>query len=248
MLGAVAGDIIGSPYEWSNTGDRYFELGRGTRGWYRGREVTYHPRFTDDTVMTLAVARWLMSDKDMNASRLISIMQSMGQEYIDRGFAPMFRKWIESDQPHPYSSLDNGAATRVSPVALTAHSLPEAITVARMAAEVSHAHPEEIKGAEAMAQAVWMAQHGRSRGDIRFAISHDYGYDLSMPEDEMMSLLAGCIKEPEKTRDSSISVKQEGLIIPARTLCRQPSGPFWQATASRMPSGEPSHLAVILTP
>ena len=105
MLGAVAGDIIGSPYEWSNTGDRYFEFGRGTRGWYRGREVTYHPRFTDDTVMTLAVARWLMSDKDMNASRLISIMQSMGQEYIDRGFAPMFRKWIESDQPHPYSSL-----------------------------------------------------------------------------------------------------------------------------------------------
>lgn len=94
MLGAVAGDIIGSPYEWSNTGDRYFELGRGTRGWYRGREVTYHPRFTDDTVMTLAVARWLMSDKDMNASRLISIIQSMGQEYIDRGFAPVFRKWL----------------------------------------------------------------------------------------------------------------------------------------------------------
>ena len=196
MLGAVAGDIIGSPYEWSNTGDRYFELGRGTRGWHRGREVTYHPRFTDDTVMTLAVARWLMSGEDMNASRLISIMQSMGQEYIDRGFAPMFRKWLESDQPHPYNSLDNGAATRVSPVALTAHSLPEAITVARMTAEVSHAHPEGIKGAEAMAQAVWMAQHGRSREDIRFAISHDYGYDLSMPEDEMMSLLAGCIKEP----------------------------------------------------
>ena len=196
MLGAVAGDIIGSPYEWNNTGDRYFELGRGTRGWFRGKEVTYHPRFTDDTVMTLAVARWLMSDTDRNASRLISIMQSMGQEYIDRGFSPMFRKWIESDNPRPYSSYGNGAAMRVSPVALTVQSLPEVIAMARMTAEVSHVHPEGIKGAEAMAQAVWMARHGRSKDDIRFAMSHDFGYDLEMPEDEMMSLLAGCIMEP----------------------------------------------------
>ena len=97
MLGAVAGDIIGSPYEWNNTQDRYFELCRGTRGWFRGREVTFHPRFTDDTVMTLAVARWLMNDSDRNASNLIRIMQSMGREYIDRGFAPMFKRWIESD-------------------------------------------------------------------------------------------------------------------------------------------------------
>ena len=73
MLGAVAGDIIGSPYEWNNTQDRYFELCRGTRGWFRGREVTYHPKFTDDTVMTLAVARWLMNDHERNASSLISI-------------------------------------------------------------------------------------------------------------------------------------------------------------------------------
>ena len=86
MLGAVAGDIIGSPYEWNNTNDRYFELCRGTRGWFRGREVTYHPKFTDDTVMTLAIARWLMADEDRSASRLIKFMQSMGREYIDRGF------------------------------------------------------------------------------------------------------------------------------------------------------------------
>ena len=196
MLGAIAGDIIGSPYEWNNTNDRFFELCRGTRGWFRGHEVTYHPKFTDDTVMTLAVARWLMSDKDRSASRLIAIMQSMGREYIDRGFAPMFKRWLQSDDPRPNNSYGNGGAMRVSPVAMTAQSLPEAIALARMTAEVSHSHPEGIKGAEAMAQAVWMANHGRSKDDIRFAMEHDFGYDLSMSEDDMKALLAGCIKEP----------------------------------------------------
>ena len=196
MLGAVAGDIIGSPYEWNNTQDRYFELCRGTRGWFRGREVTFHPKFTDDTVMTLAVARWLMNDPDRKASNLIRIMQSMGREHIDSGFAPMFKRWIESDNPRPNNSYGNGAAMRVSPVAMVAESLPEAINLARLTAEVSHSHPEAIKGAEAMAQAVWMARHGRSKDDIRFAISNDFGYDLSMPENEMVSLLAGCVKEP----------------------------------------------------
>lgn len=196
MLGAIAGDIIGSPFEWNNTNDRFFELCRGTRGWYRGREATFHPKFTDDTVMTLAVARWLMSDKDRSASRLIAIMQSMGREYIDRGFAPMFKRWLQSDDPRPNNSYGNGAAMRVSPVAMTAQSLPEAIALARMTAEVSHSHPEGIKGAEAMAQAIWMANHGRSKDNIRFAMEHDFGYDLTMPEEEMRSLLAGCIKVP----------------------------------------------------
>ena len=196
MLGAVAGDIIGSPYEWNNTQDRFFELCRGTRGWFRGREVTYHPKFTDDSVMTLAIARWLMNDPDRKASNLIHVMQSMGREYINSGFAPMFKRWLLSDDPRPYNSYGNGAAMRVSPVAMVADSLPEAINLARMTAEVSHSHPEGIKGAEAMAQAVWMARHGRSKGDIRFAISNDFGYDLAMPENEMVSLLAGCVKEP----------------------------------------------------
>ena len=196
MLGAVAGDIIGSPYEWNNTQDRYFELCRGIRGWFRGREITFHPKFTDDTVMTLAVARWLMSDGDRNASRLIQVMQSMGREYIDSGFAPMFKRWILSEDPRPNNSYGNGAAMRVSPVAMVAGSLPEAITLARLTAEVSHIHPEGVKGAEAMAQAVWMARHGRSKDDIRFAMTHDFGYDLDIPENEMVSLLAGCVKEP----------------------------------------------------
>lgn len=196
MLGAVAGDIIGSPYEWNNTQDRYFELCRGTRGWFRGREVTFHPKFTDDTVMTLAVARWLMKDSTRSRSKLIEIMQSMGREYINSGFAPLFKRWLLNDDPKPNNSYGNGAAMRVSPVAMIADSLPEAIALARLTAEVSHAHPEGIKGAEAMAQAIWMARHGRTKDDIRFAMINDFGYDLEIPESEMVSLLAGCIKEP----------------------------------------------------
>ena len=196
MLGAVAGDIIGSPYEWNNTQDRYFELCRGTRGWFRGREVTFHPKFTDDTVMTLAVARWLMKDSTRSRSKLIEIMQSRGREYINSGFAPLFKRWLLNDDPKPNNSYGNGAAMRVSPVAMIADSLPEAIALARLTAEVSHAHPEGIKGAEAMAQAIWMARHGRTKDDIRFAMINDFGYDLEMPESEMVSLLAGCIKEP----------------------------------------------------
>ena len=150
MLGAVAGDIIGSPFEFNNTNDRYFDLCRGNRGWLRGREVTFHPRFTDETVMTLAVARWLMSDNDRNASRLVAIMQSMGREYIDCGFGKSFRNWILEDNPIPHNSYTNVAASRVSPIAMAAESLPEAISLARMTAQISHLHPEGIKGAEAM--------------------------------------------------------------------------------------------------
>ena len=196
MLGAVAGDIIGSPFEWNNTDDRYFEMCHSTREWYRGREVSYHPKFTDDTVMTLAVARWLMQDGERHSSRLISIMQEMGREYSDRSYGPMFKRWIESDSPRPYNSYGNGCAMRVSAVGLVAEDLPEALNLARQTAEVTHSHPEGIKGAQAIAQAVWMARHGRSKDDIRFATEHDFGYDLGMPEDELRQLLQGCVKEP----------------------------------------------------
>lgn len=196
MLGAVAGDIIGSPYEWNNTDDRYFDLCHSTRGWYRGREVSYHPKFTDDTVMTLAVARWLLQDETRSSSKLVTIMQEMSRQYADRGFGPMFRRWFESDSPRPANSYGNGAAMRVSPVALVAESLPDALSLARQTAEVSHTHPEAVKGAQAMAQAIWMARHGRSKDDIAFAMENDFGYDLHPDEDEFRQILQGCEKEP----------------------------------------------------
>lgn len=196
MLGAVAGDIIGSPFEWNNTDDRYFELCHSTRGWYRGREVSYHPKFTDDTVMTLAVAKWLMQDKERLSSNLVNIMCEMCRQYSDRGFGPMFRKWFESDNHRPNNSFGNGCAMRVSPIGLVADDLPEALNLARQAAEVSHTHPEGIKGAQAMAQVVWMARHGRSKDDIKFATEQEFGYNLDQDENELRQILQGCVKGP----------------------------------------------------
>ena len=196
MLGAVAGDIIGSPYQWNNTNDRYFELCRGSRGWSHGREVTFHPRFTDETVMTLAVARWLMSDSDRNASRLVNTMQTMGRQYIESGFPTSQRNWLLKENPTPTNSSSNAAAMRVSPIAMIDLSLPEILSLARMSAQVSQINPEAVKGAEAMAQAIWMARHGRSKDDISFAMAHDFGYDMSIPEEDMRAMLMGAVKEP----------------------------------------------------
>lgn len=196
MLGAVAGDIIGSPYEWNNTNDRYFDLCHSIRGWFRGREVNFHPHITDDTVMTLAVARWLMSDSTRSASSLVKIMQDMGREYPNAGYPPILKKWIESDNPRPYNSFGNAAAARVSPIGLTAASLPEAITLARICASVTHSHPDGIDGAIAIAQAVWMARHGRSKDDIRFAMENDFGFNLAIENEELRHLLIGSVKEP----------------------------------------------------
>ena len=196
MLGAVAGDIIGSPFEWNNTDDRYFDLCHSTRGWYRGREISCHPKFTDDTVLTLAVASWLMKDREHNTSSLIRTFREFAERFPDRGYGPQFLRWLGSDNPRPTNSYGNGAAMRVSPIGLTVEDLSEAIRIARQSAEITHSHPDGIKGAEAMVQAVWMAKHGRSKDDIRFAMEHDFGYDLSARDDELSPLLKGFVPEP----------------------------------------------------
>lgn len=196
MLGAIAGDIIGSPFEWNNTNDRYFDLCHSVRGWLRGREVNFHPHFTDDSVMTLAVAKWLMQDETRSASKLIQIMQTMGREFPNSGFPPILKKWIDSENPRAYNSYGNAAAARVSPIGLMAESLPEAISLARLCASVTHSHPDGINGAMAIAQAVWMARHGRSKDDIKFAMENDFKYELSIEKEELKHILVGAIKEP----------------------------------------------------
>ena len=196
MLGAVAGDIIGSPYEWINTDRKDFEMFTSTRGWVYGKERSFHPSFTDDTVMTLAVARWLMQDREHGKASLARIMRDMASHYEGRGFSPMFRKWLQSESARPFNSYGNGCAVRVSPIGLYAEALPDAIELAKRQAEISHLHPEGIKGAQAIAQAVWMAAHGRTKDDIRFATEQDFGYNLSSDEGELRQLLQGCVKEP----------------------------------------------------
>ena len=130
MLGAIIGDMVGSTREWHNVRTEDFE-------W-----LPYGSRFTDDTVMTLAVAEWLMTDPYHREETLVDCMQKLGRRYMDAGYGKMFRRWLLSDSPQPYHSFGNGSAMRVSPVGLYASALEEALELARISASVTHDHPE----------------------------------------------------------------------------------------------------------
>ena len=196
MLGVVAGDIIASPYQWADAPDRYFTLGESTRFYRGGREVNAHPRFTDGTVLSLAVARWLMQDENHSSSSLARIIRDLGRDYPTCGFSPRMQRFIESDYPRPFTSDESAVAMMAVPVGLRAGSLPEAITLARQVSAVVSSGEATSKAAEAVAQVVWMARHSREKDDIRFTIEKDFGYDLSMSESDLKSILAGAVKEP----------------------------------------------------
>lgn len=167
MLGAIIGDIVGSTREWRNIKTEDFEL------------VPKGSRFTDDTVMTLAVAEWLMTDPEHKPGTLVACMQRLGRRYPNAGYGGMFRKWLASDNSQPYGSFGNGSAMRVSPVGLYANSLDEALELARITASVSHDHPEGIKGAQAVAGCIFIKKTEWADSDkIRRFIKERIGYDL----------------------------------------------------------------------
>jgi ADP-ribosylglycohydrolase len=116
--------------------------------------------------MTLAVASWLMKDPD-DLEVLVKEMQFFGNRYPKAGYGGMFRKWLIAEYPKPYNSFGNGSAMRVSPCAWVAKSLDEALTLAKKSAIVTHNHPEGIKGAQAVAAAIWMARNGNTKEEIK---------------------------------------------------------------------------------
>lgn len=168
MLGAIIGDIVGSTREWHNIKTEDFEL------------IPKGSRFTDDTVMTLAVAEWLMSDPEHRPETLVACMQNLGRKYPNAGYGGMFQKWLRSNNPQPYNSFGNGSAMRVSPVGLYANSLEEALELARITASVTHNHPDGIKGAQAIAGCVFLHKNisVRAEDEIRRFIAEKIGYDL----------------------------------------------------------------------
>ena len=178
MIGALLGDMIGAPYE--------FDRGNKTKDFplfSRGTE------FTDDSVMTIAVAEALMdtigkSDEEIRAA-LVASMQKWGRRYPDAGYGGMFWQWLRKRSPQPYGSFGNGSAMRVSSAGWLYDTLEETRHMARLTAEVTHNHPEGIKGAEAAASAIFMARNGRSRDEIRDYIIREFGYDLSRTCDEI---------------------------------------------------------------
>ena len=196
MLGVIAGDIIASPYQWTDAPDRYFTLGESTRFYRGGREINAHPHFTDGTVLSLAVARWLMQDDKRSSSALTAMIRDFGRDYPTCGFSPRMQRFIESDYPRPFNADESSVAMMVVPIGMRAISLPEAITLARQVSSVISNSEQTSKAAEAVAQVVWMARHSREKDDIRFTIEKDFGYDISMSEADLKSILAGAVKEP----------------------------------------------------
>jgi ADP-ribosylglycohydrolase len=177
MYGAILGDIIGSPYE--------FDMGDKTKDFPLFSEKSC---FTDDTVMTIAVAEAFMGapdDEDAIRRRLIQSMQKWGHRYPSAGYGVRFCGWLDSKDPQPYNSWGNGSAMRVAPVAWLYNDLDTVRRMARISADVTHNHPEGIKGAEATASAIFLARTGSTKAEIKAYIETEFHYDLSRTCDKI---------------------------------------------------------------
>lgn len=165
MIGTIIGDIVGSRFEWNNIKSKDFEF------------LTYKCFPTDDSIMTLAVAKAILKSKPDHSdlsTTTVRYMQQLGKLYPDAGYGGVFKRWLKDNDPKPYKSYDNGAAMRVSAVGFAAHDLIDAKIMARMVTAVTHNHPEGLKGAEAIAVAIFMARAGKSMLEIRDTIEKDY--------------------------------------------------------------------------
>ncbi len=165
MLGAIIGDIVGSRFEWNNIKTKDFDF------------LTYKCSVTDDSIMSLAVAKAICDcngDYKKLGNYTVAAMQEVGRPYPHCGYGGMFRHWMYSDNPQPYNSFGNGAAMRVSACGFAAGSLEETISLSKVVTEVTHNHPEGIKGAEATTVAIFMARNGCSILEIRDYINANY--------------------------------------------------------------------------
>ena len=169
IIGAIIGDIVGSRFEWMNNRSTEFDF------------LTEVNKFTDDTVMTCAVADWLVND-----SNLAEELRTWANKYPKAGYGGKFREWVFDKNILPaYNSYGNGSAMRVSPVGFYATSFGEALELAKRSAEVTHNHPEGIKGAQAIASAIFFARAGRTKDEIKEIIEEWFGYDLNRKLDDI---------------------------------------------------------------
>lgn len=175
MIGAIIGDIVGSRFEWNNNKSKEFAL------------FTDRCSPTDDSIMSLAIAQAILTSKPDHSDlseKAVECMQTVGRKYPNCGYGGSFYGWIFSDDPKSYNSYGNGAAMRVSAAGFAAESLEEAKLLSRLVTEVSHDHPEGIKGAEATAAAIYLAKTGSSLREIRDYIDKNY-YPMDFTLDEI---------------------------------------------------------------
>ncbi len=162
VLGAIAGDMIGSIYEFNNVKHKQFAL------------FTRDSHFTDDTVLSVAVMDCLLNKKDYAKT-----LQEWGRQYPDAGYGGMFRKWLWSASPQPYNSYGNGSGMRVSPVGFACNSIATVLREAERSAEVTHNHVEGIRGAQAIALSVFLARNKHSKEEIAKEVTKRFQYDLT---------------------------------------------------------------------
>ena len=203
MYGAILGDIIGSPYE--------FDRGNKSKDFpLFSPDSTY----TDDSVMTLAVADAFLSlppqasDGDIRRF-LVRSMQTYGQAFPHAGYGGMFRRWLKESNPQPYGSYGNGSAMRVSSAGWLFDDLETVRHMARLSAEVTHNHPEGIKGAEATASAIYLARTGSTKAEIKAYIEANFHYDLSRTCDEIRPAYRH-VESCQETVPESITAFLEG--------------------------------------
>ena len=175
LIGAILGDIAGSIYEFSP---------------HKSTDINLCDKgmdYTDDSIMTVAVADWLLSDKRLTKKSLVTCLQKWGRKYPHPmgAYGGMFSEWLQSENPKPYKSWGNGAAMRVSAVGFACNTLEDTLKVAKRTAEVTHNHPEGIKGAQAVAAAIFLARTGTAKEDIRKYITDNFGYVLNRTCDDI---------------------------------------------------------------
>jgi ADP-ribosylglycohydrolase len=168
MIGAIAGDMIGSVYEFHNIHTTDFPL------------FSKKSLFTDDTVMTIATAKAILTDGDYG-----HWYRELGHAYPDAGYGGMFRRWLNSSDPQPYNSFGNGSAMRVSPVGFAFSDEHDVLEEAARSATVTHNHAEGIKGAQATALAILRCRQGVSQTELRKEIGERFGYDLTHTTDQI---------------------------------------------------------------
>jgi len=168
MLGAIAGDIIGSVHEHLGTKTKDFEL------------FVESSRFTDDSVLSIAIGYALLSKRDYG-----DVLRTFGRRYPRVGYGAMFQTWLYDTDPEPYGSFGNGSAMRVAPVAWAFSDLETVKEEAKKSAAVTHDHPEGIRGAQAIAGAIFLARTGASKEEIQQFVQSEFAYDCAQSVDEL---------------------------------------------------------------
>lgn len=173
-IGALMGDYCGSKYEWSNFMGETIE----------GMELLEAGKFTDDSVLTIATMDWI-NNRDEGEKEYGHYLKKWAKKYPNAGYGGRFKTWVVSGTSEPINSFGNGSAMRVSPCAYYANTLEECLELAKKSAEATHNHAEGIRGAQAVAEAIYLARSGAGKEGMRKVLEDDFGYNLGLNLDEI---------------------------------------------------------------